>query len=249
MTGHVFVGGLHRTGTSLVARWLAAHPAVTGFRDTGVWEDEGQHLQDVLPPARLLGGPGVFAFHPAARQGPVENDRVPALRQALLRTWLPLWGEGTWRLEKSPPNLLRSPLLAQLFPDARFVFTVRHPLAVAYATRRMARSRRQLDVVEMVRHWCVAYEQLQQDRAELQPGQSVLLPLEDLARQGSIDPAFSLLGLSPVPAPEPLRPDPNSAYRAAMVRAGSRLRPRLRTRLEALRARVSACGYSLFEDG
>ena len=46
----VFVGGLHRSGTSLVHRCLASHPAVSGFSDTGVPEDEGQHLQTVYPP-------------------------------------------------------------------------------------------------------------------------------------------------------------------------------------------------------
>jgi len=43
----VFVAGLHRSGTSLVHRCLAAHPDVSGFADTGVPEDEGQHLQTV----------------------------------------------------------------------------------------------------------------------------------------------------------------------------------------------------------
>ena len=46
---YVFVGGLHRSGTSLLARSLEAHPSVSGFRDTGVPEDEGQHLQSVYP--------------------------------------------------------------------------------------------------------------------------------------------------------------------------------------------------------
>ena len=54
----VFVGGLHRSGTSLVHRCLAGHPRVSGFRDTGVWEDEGQHLQTVYRPAAAHGGPG-----------------------------------------------------------------------------------------------------------------------------------------------------------------------------------------------
>src|SRR4051812_31203825 len=52
----VFVGGLHRSGTSLVHRCLADHPRASGFRNTGVWEDEGQHLQTVYRPAGSHGG-------------------------------------------------------------------------------------------------------------------------------------------------------------------------------------------------
>jgi hypothetical protein len=36
MDGHrfVFLAGLHRSGTTLLARLLAAHPEISGFSDT-----------------------------------------------------------------------------------------------------------------------------------------------------------------------------------------------------------------------
>ncbi len=248
MSGNVFVGGLHRTGTSLVARCLSAHPDIAGFRDTSVWEDEGQHLQDVLPAARRLGGPGRFAFHPDAHLTESSPWAIDETRDALLRTWEPLWGPGRWKLEKSPPNLLRGRLLLHLFPAARFIFTTRHPLAVALATRRMAPSRRRMDLVELVRHWCVAHELLREDLSALQ-GRVVMLRLEEVARDpGRLAPAFDLLGLDPVPPPVEVVPDPDARYRrAAAWRLQPSLRRRLVERLGALEGRVSACGYELFD--
>lgn len=244
--GHVFVGGLHRTGTSLIARCLAAHPDVAAFGATSVWEDEGQHLQDVLPAARRLGGPGQFALHPDAHltdDGPWATDQT---REALLRAWRPFWGDGRWLLEKSPPNVLRGRLLLHLFPTARFIFTTRHPLAVALATRRMAPSRRRLDLVDLIHHWCVAHELLSDDLTAMR-GRAVLLKLEDVAREpGRLAPAFELLGLDPVPPPEVIRPDPNARYRrAARWRLSRLLRRRLVERMRPLEARVSALGYDL----
>ena len=58
----LFVGGLHRSGTTLLADLIAAHPLTSGFANTGVPADEGQHLQDVYPSARAFGGPGRFGL-------------------------------------------------------------------------------------------------------------------------------------------------------------------------------------------
>lgn len=62
----IFIGGLHRSGTSLLHEILRRHPAVSGFANTGVPKDEGQHLQTVYPPASAFGGPGLFGFNRAS---------------------------------------------------------------------------------------------------------------------------------------------------------------------------------------
>ena len=40
----VFIGGLHRSGTTPLADALAQHPDISGLSGTGAPHDEGQHL-------------------------------------------------------------------------------------------------------------------------------------------------------------------------------------------------------------
>jgi Sulfotransferase family len=167
----LFVGGLHRSGTTLLGRSLAQHPEISGFKDTGVSEDEGQHLQTIYRSALSHGGPGRFAFDPEAHLTE-SSDLVNAeTRERLLRSWCTYWDVSrTLLLEKSPPNLIRTRFLQAVFPGASFVVIVRHPVAVALATRRFVRSRtapaRRLS--DLLRHWVVAHRILLEDRQALE---------------------------------------------------------------------------------
>ena len=73
---HVFIAGLHRSGTSLLFRILRRHKSISGFEITGgaEREHEGQHLQAVYPTDQDLGGPGYFGFNEAAH-GPESHPR------------------------------------------------------------------------------------------------------------------------------------------------------------------------------
>lgn len=62
----VFVGGLHRSGTTAVSRVPGACPEISGLTWTNVEEDEGQHLQSVYLAASRHGGPGHFGFRRSA---------------------------------------------------------------------------------------------------------------------------------------------------------------------------------------
>ena len=152
----VFVGGLHRSGTSLLAQLIADHPQGSGLSDTKVPEDEGQHVQDVYPSARTFGGSGRFARDPKAHLTESSPLAAPVNAERLLRAWRPYWDNSKqYLVEKSPPNLIMGRFLQSLFPDALFLFIVRHPVSVTLATRKW---RARMPLPRLMNHWFVAHD-------------------------------------------------------------------------------------------
>jgi hypothetical protein len=195
----LLLGGLHRSGTSVLHRLLRAHPDTSGFANTGVWEDEGQHLQSVFPNAHQFGGPGRFAFDPGAHLTETSPLVSPVNRDRLLRQWGAYYDLAKpVLLEKSPPNLIRARFFQALLPDTRFAFLVRHPIAVAYATQKWTRT----SVAELLLHWCLAHRLMLGDLCELDD--ALVLRYEDLvaAPEPSLDAVFRLAELTPIRASE-----------------------------------------------
>lgn len=238
----IFIGGLHRSGTSLLFRILRDHPSISGFRDTGVPEDEGQLLQSVYPPARAFGGPGRFGLNAESFLDETSALVSAAAAGKLYQEWGRHWDlDKPCLLEKSPPNLVRTRFLQALFPNSRFIMLLRHPVAVAFATRKWSRT----PIDSLIEHWVRCHERFDADRKHL--AHVFALRYEDFvaAPQDWIDRICAFLGLDRVPVQEPVQRDVNERYFERWQAAEQKRPGDARRIVDDYEARVRRYGYSL----
>ena len=128
----VFVLSLPRSGSTLLQRMLATHPEVATASEPWV-------LLPQLYALRERGAVAEYGHRTAARAIADFSDSLPGGRAAYLaevrRSVTALYeqaaGEAAWFLDKTPRYHLVVDEIMALFPDARFVFLWRNPLAVA----------------------------------------------------------------------------------------------------------------------
>jgi tetratricopeptide (TPR) repeat protein len=112
----LFICGMFRSGSTLIEQVLAAHPDVATAGEL-----------DLLP--RLV--TGELAPFPASVAG-IDDVRYTHLADEYhmrLLQRLPLHGEGkAYATDKRPDNYLLIGLVKRLFPHAKIVHTLRHPL-------------------------------------------------------------------------------------------------------------------------
>ncbi|MGP9806292.1 sulfotransferase family protein [Paracoccus sp. NSM] len=202
MHRYVFVGGLHRSGTSLLARLIGAHPQVASIRDAPVPENEGCYLQGAIPHTAMHGRPMHFATDPT--QHLTEGHPLDRLetRQRLEADWAPWFDpDKPWRVEKSPVNLTRMRLYQQLFPLSQFVVILRHPEAVTGAVGKWVDD----PPARLIDHWIAAHARLAQDLPWLHA--VMVLRYEDLIAEPdeTLARVFGFMSLPSVPIDEPMR--------------------------------------------
>ena len=235
-------------------RLLCAHPQASGFRGTGVPEDEGQHLQDVYKAASWHGGPGRFGFDPEAHLTESTPLVTEANRARLLDQWSRFWDMSRPVLiEKSPPNLIRARFLQAMFPNSCFVFLLRHPLAVSMATEKWQEG----PLSRLIEHWLVCHKIMLDDVRHLR--KSFIMRYENFVNDPDrwLGAICDIIEVKRIPCAEPVHAGLNSEYFQSF-------RDRLRTRVVgnkthrclnnqlALRqhaASVERFGYSLVDLG
>lgn len=123
-------------------------------------ENEGQFLQDIYKPAYHYGGPGKFAFSKEMQEDLVDLNDFASYAPRMLKSWSEYAvGDGSYLLEKSPPNITKIWWLRRVFPDAVFIVWTRDPRAVSGATLKWSNT----SLEELMQHWSVAYSFAKQD--------------------------------------------------------------------------------------
>ena len=243
----VFLCGLHRSGTSPLFQILRDHPEISGFRNTGVPEEEGQHLQTVFQPAKAYGGPGRFGFAPEAHLTEESALITPESRQKLFEEWSKHWDlTKPCLLEKSPPNLVRTRFLQAMFPGSHFVVISRHPIAVSLATWKWARC----SLESLMEHWLHCHRLFEEDRPHLRHAR--MIKYEDLIRatEQELKQIYRFLGLA-LQVSTPLNPAGNERYFDVWRKLSGETKGRdlCRRIVAKYEAKVQPYGYSLVDYG
>ena len=166
----LFICGLHRSGTTILHHVLNDHSGVSGFENTGVFDNEGQYLQTVFPNTDELGGPGYFGFDENATHTEPSSLNTSENQAKLWAEWSKHWlTTKPVLLEKSPTNLLNTRLLQAYFPNSYFILIMRHPIAVTYATQRVTgNGRYNISLLDsMLAHWVHCHQLFRADADSL----------------------------------------------------------------------------------
>lgn len=206
----LFIGGLHRSGTTALNALLGTDARVSVFSNTGVTEDEGQYLQTVLPLEREFGAVGEFALDPRAHITE-ESDLLQPAKERLFAEWSRHWDLTKKVLvEKTPSNIIRMRFLRAVFPNANFIVMIRHPVAITLAATKW----KNLQIEIMLENWVTAHEIMSKDLAHIGGDCCTIIRYEDfISDPKSVEHELeNALGFAPELDYSLLKPGLNKSY-------------------------------------
>jgi Sulfotransferase family len=163
---YVFVSGSPRSGTSLLGRNIARLEDCAGLKNTGVFEDEGQFLQDVYAVASEYGGSSRCGFDPRIHRTETSELLTAENIRRLHACWHAYWDNSkSIFVEKTPENFLMTRFLQAAFANSYFVVVRRHPVPVSIAGQRWTVNITSLN--RMFQHWLHCYKLFERDKKYL----------------------------------------------------------------------------------
>lgn len=115
----VFVVGFPRSGTTLLEQMLDAHPALQSMDERPFFDMLAHRLESV----------GAVLPQDLARLSQGDCDELRR-GYAMLSSEKVSRREGTRLVDKNPLNMSWLPMIHRIFPQAKFIFAVRHPCDV-----------------------------------------------------------------------------------------------------------------------
>lgn len=154
----IFIVGMPRSGTSLVEQILASHPSVYGAGELPDLSRTARSLQDLMRPRSAQPYPECALSLSQEDVDRVASDYLGDLRRKA--------GGAPRVTDKTPRNFLFLGLVDVLFPGARVIHCVRHPLDTclscymtaldlghAYRTRFPALASVYREYLRLMKHW------------------------------------------------------------------------------------------------
>ena len=114
----VFIVGMPRSGTTLMERLIASHPLAAGAGE----------LAEIPRIAAQLSNPDDLPRYVANMRANLTSERITEHAESYLNVLRQGHGNADRVVDKLPGNFLHLGLISTMFPDAKIIHAIRHPL-------------------------------------------------------------------------------------------------------------------------